>query len=115
MSDSLRARLLAGREQNLELPSGKSVRVRRPAETQMPAVLLHGGLDDILACVVDWPGWTEADILGPSLGGDSQVPFDSALWADLAKDHTEWCKAVADKVKGMCSEFIAAKEAAGKN
>ena len=112
---TMQARLLAGREASVDLPNGKAVRVRRPAEVEIPRLLLEGELADYLRCVVDWPGWTEADVLGHAQGNDAAAPFDLELWVELAKDHTSWCKAVADKLKAMCAEHIQQREAAAKN
>ena len=111
---TMHARLLAGREASVDLPNGKTVRVRRPPEVEIPRLLLEGELADLLACVVGWQGFTEADVLG-SEAGTAPVEFDAALWLDLAKDHTDWCKAVANKVQTMCAEFIKAREAASGN
>lgn len=111
---TLHARLLAGREASVDLPNGKTVRVRRPPEVEIPRLLLEGELSDLLACAVGWQGFTEADVLGPEAGA-AEVPFDPVLWQELAKDHTAWCRAVADKVKAMCAEHIKAREAASGN
>lgn len=111
---SLHARLLAGREASVSLPNGKTVRVRRPPEVEIPRLLLEGELADLLACAVGWQGFTEADVLGPA-AGSAPVEFDLVLWQELAKDHTAWCRAVADKVKAMCAEHIQAREAASGN
>lgn len=117
MATTLHARLLAAREADVPLPNGRTVRVRRPAEVEIPRLLLEGDLPDLLACVVGWSGgWTEADVLGPGPGrADVPVPFDPAVWLDLAKDHTDWCVPVADKVKSLCAEFLRAREAASGN
>lgn len=111
---TLHARLLAGREASVSLPNGKTVRVRRPPEVEIPRLLLEGDVADFLACVVGWQGFTEADVLGPE-AGTAPVEFDPALWLDLAKDHTDWCRAVADRVKAMCAEHIQKREAASGN
>jgi len=37
---TLHARLLAGREASVDLPNGKTVRVRRPPEVEIPRLLL---------------------------------------------------------------------------
>lgn len=111
-------RLLAGREQWLDLPGvadGRQVRVRRPPEAQMPAVLLHGELDDFLACVVGWRRWTEAHILGASQASDVEAAFDAELWRTLALDNVKWCTAVAEKVKAMCADFMKQRGAAEGN
>lgn len=118
MSNPLLQRMLAAREAWVQLPGardGLQVRVRRPAEAQMPGLLLKGELEDYLGWVVGWKGFTEADVLGARQGSDAAVPFDPALWREIALDHVAWCKAVADQIKAMCEAFVGAKEAASGN
>lgn len=116
MSASLLARLHAGREEEVALPNGRTVRVRRPPETAMPALLMNGELVEYLRCVVGWGGgWTEADVLGSSGDASKAAPFDVELWVELARDHAEWAKLVAKKVQAMCLAFTQAKEAASGN
>jgi hypothetical protein len=114
---SLTERLLAAREAWVDIPGvtdGRQVRVRRPAEAEMPALLLHGDLRAYLRQVVGWRRWTEAQILGQS-GSDADVPFDVELWVEVALDHTDWCAAVAEKIKEMCGEHMKAKVSAAGN
>lgn len=118
MSETLLQRMLAAREAWVQLPGardGLQVRVRRPAEAQMPGLLLQGELEDYLGWVVDWKGFTEADVLGTRQGSDAAVPFDPALWREIALDRVPWCKAVAEKIKDMCQQFVAAKGDASGN
>ncbi len=116
MASTLHARLLAAREATVELPNGRTVRVRRPPDVEIPRLLLEGDVSDFLRCVVGWgDGWTEADVLGDAGDAKVAVPFDPAIWLDLARDNTPWCVAVASKVKALCTEFMRARETASGN
>lgn len=111
------ARLLAARERWVRLDEQREVRIRRPAESRMPALLLRGELEDYAACVVDWrgPGFTEAALLGPALASDTPVPFSTDVWLALATDNVAWVKTISAAIKADVEAFMEKRGAAEKN
>ena len=51
--------------------------------------------DEVKQFVCGWEGFTEADLLGVSVGSDAAVPFHSELWEQIASENMEWVRAVA--------------------
>ena len=113
-SDALVARYLALRETWLPVEEGLELRIRRPAEAQLPG-LRAGGADAYIACVVGWRGMTEARLLGASLGSDSPVYFTPPLWREVALDNVEWLSKVAEAVIAQVQAFLDRKDGAAKN
>jgi hypothetical protein len=115
--EQLIAKALEQRERWVDLEAdGRKVRVRRPPEAQM--FRFRGGTvteDDFLRCAVGWEGFTEAHILPLGVGGDSVVPFNSALWLTLASDNMAWIGKVAESVVAAVTEHLSREEAAAKN
>lgn len=114
---SFLARLMAARERWLTLDDGREVKVRRPAEARLPALLMRGDLEDYAACVVDWrgPGFTEAGLLGAKMASDTPVPFSPEVWQALALDNVRWLGVVSQAVKEDATAFLQQREAAAKN
>lgn len=94
-TERLIKQILAKREGWVVLDAGLRVKIRRPAEAEMAR--FDGGLtfDVVSRCVVDWDGFTEADLLGPAIGASDAVPFDAELWAVVAQDHMDWFKPIS--------------------
>lgn len=112
---TLIAKALARREQWVELEPGKRVRIRRPAETEMPA-LRHGvSVDQAIACTVGWDGFTEIDVEGEAVGSDEPVPFDVELWGVLARDKVDWISAVSSAIVEAITAHLQARDDAAKN
>jgi hypothetical protein len=117
-TDPVTARILAGRERWVRLDDQREVRIRRPAEARMPALLQGGTLEAYADLVVDWrgPGFTAAGIFGPALGSqDEAVPFGPNAWRELALDNVAWLKTVAEAVQADVLKFIEQREAAKGN
>ncbi len=78
---------------------GKRVRIIRPTETELPEFFQGGrltvGLEQVKRFVVDWEGFTEADLLGAAVGSSDPLPFDPALWAEVAADQSAWVRQLA--------------------
>lgn len=115
MSDDLIKRLLALRESLVEVEPGKRVRIRRPAEAQVPAFAAATPIERVRDNVVGWEGITEADILGPALGGDAEVSFDAALWGEIVSDRIVWLKIVHEALIEAINAHGVQGEAAAKN
>lgn len=111
------ARVLAARERWITLDDQREVRIRRPAESRMPALLLGRSLEDYAACVTDWrgPGFTEAGILGAKVASDTPVPFGLELWTAIVLDNVPWLTKVAEAVREDCAAFMKARESASGN
>lgn len=114
---SFLSRLTAARERWLRLDDEREVKIRRPAEARLPALLMRGELEDYAACAVDWrgPGWTEAGLLGAKLASETPVPFSPEVWQALALDNVRWLAAVSAAVKDDAAEFLKQREEAAKN
>lgn len=113
--DILVKKLLAQRESWVDL-GGKRVRIRRPAETEIFALLeirdgkpasLKVGLEEVKRRVVDWEGFTEADLIVS--GASDPVEFDADLWCALIEDRREWVSPIA---KALIDAIIAHESAA---
>jgi hypothetical protein len=111
------------RESWVTLAEGKRVKIRRPPETGLREFLtiVDGkrtwlvGLEAVQRHVVDWDGFTEADILGASVGSSDTVPFDADLWSELVANNIEWLNDVAAALLKDIVDFLAAKDEVAKN
>lgn len=114
--DAFVARMRAGRERWLRLDDQREVRIRRPPEVHMPALLRSGQIERFVLCVVDWrgPGFTEAALLGAALGSDKAVPFNAAAWEEYALDHGVQLALVATEVSNDCAAYLRAKDEAAE-
>ena len=114
-ADALIARVLAQRESWVEVEPGKRVRVRRPAEAEMPEFRAGMSIDLLCRHVVGWEGFAEADLLGPALGASDPTPFDAELFAVVARDHLNWFEPIAAELSARISAHWQAREATAKN
>lgn len=113
---SLIQRLLEQREAWAELGDGLRVKVRRPAEGELPAYLRsRGEVDCHLRCVVGWEGFSEAVLFGSTVGSPEPIDFDAELWLHAARDRMDWVTAVARAVAQAIEAHAVAREAAAKN
>lgn len=99
-----------------------AVQLRRPAEVEMSKLRPGPGrdLDAALteaACstAVGWRGFTEADLLGAAVGSSDPLPFDAALWREVAGDRMEWLTACANHILAQVKEHFAQKAEQRKN
>jgi hypothetical protein len=113
--EQLIAKLLAQRESWVEVQPGRRVKVRRPDESQMADFRAGMSVDLMLRHVVGWEGFTEADILGASLGASDPVAFDPALFATIARDHMDWFEPISVELATRIAEHWRAREATEKN
>lgn len=103
------AKVLAQRERWVDVGTGKSVKVRRPAETELGRMGRNLTLERLCACVVDWRGFTLADAIGE---GDGPIEFDAELWRVLVEDNADWANTVATAVAEIVGEYTRNKQAA---
>lgn len=103
--------------------SGKKalrVRLERPSEEQLgKGLVLAGtvsiGYDEVKRFVVDWDGFTEADLLGSAIGGNNPVPFHPGLWAEYVTDNNTVYKRVAQQLLELVVKHIEARADDRKN
>jgi hypothetical protein len=123
MSNSLLAQLRKRREKWVDLGEGRRIKFLRPAESDQGMMLkVEGnkatwavGIDQVREFVVDWDGFTEANILGPEIGGDMTVAFDRELFEEMVKDDVSWVGKVAQAILDSVVEHINSKDATAKN
>ena len=108
-------KMLAQRERWVEVESGKQVRIRRPAEADVPRVRMQPPMQTVCEFVTGWEGITEADLLGAAVGASSAVEFDPALWAVVVSDRLQWAEKVATRIGEEIKAFFESKAAAAKN
>lgn len=78
----------------------KRVRIIRPTEVEVSEHLIKDGSlsighAEVVRFTVGWEGFTEADLLGPAIGGSDPLAYSPALWAELSADHAKWSGQVA--------------------
>lgn len=114
-ASDLIAKVLAKREQWVDLEPGKRVKIRRPAEAEMPAMRRGMTPESVARHCVDWEGFTEADLLGAELAPDTKVKFDLDLWVAVALDRLDWIGAVSEKLVAAVSAHLAQRSNTAKN
>lgn len=126
-NEALIARIFAGREEWVELQPAMDggndqpakaalrVKVRRPPESDLPAMAGGFSAKVAAAACVDWEGFTEADLVGEAHGGTNKVPFSVDVWESVALDRTDWLKLVANKLVDMVKAHVAKRGLAAKN
>jgi hypothetical protein len=111
----LTARMLALREQWVDLAPGKRVKLRRPAEAEMAKFRGGMSVEHVASACVGWDGFTEADLLGASQGAQDAVQFDAGLWLEVLRDRLDWVGLVADAIIACVTAHLEAREAARGN
>lgn len=103
--------------------SGKAamrLRLIRPSEEEMGrGIVMAGsvsiGFEEVKRFVVDWSGFTQADLLGPAIGSNDPVAFHPELWAEYVTDNTAVYQLVAQRLVDMCVAHIRSKAEDRKN
>lgn len=85
---------------DLQGKPGKRVRIIRPTETEQSLHFFKDerlvvGVEQVRQYVVDWEGFTEADLLGAAVGASDPVAFSSELWAEVVSDKARWVRQLA--------------------
>lgn len=117
------AQILAARESWVDLGGGKAVRIRRPAEAQFAALVrveagkrqLRVELADVQRCVTGWRGFTEADLLGPTVGNADALEFDAGVWAEVVADRVDWLGTVGQALLNAIASHAERAQAAAGN
>lgn len=115
---ALLAALKRRRELSVKLDGGKEIHFSRPPESDMVSLLkVEGdhrqwvvGIEHVRKYVTGWSGFTEADILGASVGSTEPAEFSPELWAEVCGDDLALVSKVADAILGSVVDRINAKE-----
>lgn len=103
--------------------SGKAarrLRLIRPSEEQLgQGIVIAGtisiGYDEVKRFVVDWSGFTQADLLGSAIGTSDPVAFAPDLWAEYVTDNTDAYRLVAQKLLDLCLQHVEQRAQDRKN
>jgi hypothetical protein len=113
MSKALIAQILAQRESKFEVVPGRWLKIRRPAEVE--AASLRVTVEGLQSVVVGWEAFTEADLLGSTVGSDSAVVFSFEVFSLWAADHQAEFIATWNEVTRLVREHSKAKGDTEKN
>lgn len=123
-SSALLAALKRRRELSVKLDGGKEVLFLRPPESAMGTMLqVDGeqrrwvvGIEHVLKYVTGWKGFTEADLLGASIGSSDPADFSTELWEEFVSDDVALISKVADAILASVVEHVTGKaEALGNS
>jgi hypothetical protein len=120
---ALIAALRSARESWVDLGDGKAVRIRRPAEAEFASLVrteagqrqLRIELAEVRRYVTGWRGFSEADLLGPTVGNRDDLAFDADLWAEVVADRTDWLATVAQALLKAITDHAERAQAAAGN
>lgn len=113
-SDLIR-RIYAQRERWVDVGDRKEICVRRPDRWDSLSFLRDRTADRICGQVVNWRGFTEADVLGEGVGTVEEVAFGSDLFRVLAGDRLDWLEKIVDTLTEMIAELSEQAESTAKN
>lgn len=99
-----------------------AVLLRRPPEVDWPELLgasvrrrAEVAKAAVIAGAVNWRGFTEATLLGASVGANQPLPFDARVWAVVVVDRMDWIDLAYRRLLEQVTEQAAARGAAAKN
>lgn len=93
----------------------KRLQFHRPPEVELPALLGGVRIEHVVQYACGWAGFTEACLLGPSVGSSDVVPFNRDLWAAWVRDHANAVPAVAKAMADAVTQHLEAREGIAKN
>jgi hypothetical protein len=99
----------------VSLPDGKRVQIRRPLETNFVKFRAGINVEHLCEYACGWDGFTEADLLGASVGASDAVEFDAELWGRVLRDRIAYVQPLASAMIEAITEHLDAKAAAAKN
>ncbi len=114
-AQALIAQLYAARESWCEVQPGVRVKLRRPAEAEMPQFYRGIGLDAVKTYAVAWEGVSTALLFGASVGSSDALPFDASLWAVIVADRSAWAAKCAQHLADAVKSHLDAAAAASGN
>lgn len=102
----------------LDDPPRRALQLRLPSDFKMmkwrDGVTVERVPEIIEHCVIDWRGFTEADLLGASLAGDAMQPFDKEVFDEWGQDHFAVLSAVTVRVFEFFQGYYEARMEAEK-
>ena len=113
--------LLAAREHWVDLAPGKAVKFRRPMEGELEGMFrgtpkrFNVLLEDVQRYAVDWRGFTEADLLGATVGNSDPLSFSAEVWALAVGDNLDWLQAARHGLEVVLASRIEARLTAAGN
>lgn len=114
-TDRVIERLRASRTHWVDLPAGKRIQYLRPPETELP-LLRHGvRLEHVIQYVVGWEGYSEALLLGASVGSSDPLPFETALFSEVIRDDAVALGAIAKAIAKASEDYLVKREGIAKN
>lgn len=98
----------------------KRLRLIRPSEQEMGETIIraghvHIGAAEVARFVVDWSGYTEADVLGSTIGSSDPLPFSPDIWAEYVGDRSELGVKVQTALLDALLAFFNARKEDRKN
>lgn len=102
------------------------VRFTRPPENDFPTLLTDVDavagkatwvceLSHVCKYVDGWEGFTEADLIGASVGAEDPVPFSSELFAVWIEDNVLVKQKLANAILREVVDYITSRESSAKN
>lgn len=95
--------------------SALAVQVRRPLEAELYKFSAGVTAEHVCEFVTAWKGFTEADILGPSVGASDPLEFDAELWSEWVRDNAGYVQAIAAGIRDLIQQHLEKVGAAAKN
>lgn len=115
MTAALLKALRAQRLHWVEVGTGLRVQFARPAEAEMHRFVAGVTAEHVCQYVEAWDGFTEATLLGESVGSGDAVEFSRELWAEWVRDRADACGTVAKAIADAMAAHLAQREATAKN
>ncbi len=120
---ALLAALKRRREKSVDLGEGRAVTFLRPLESDMGSMLSGEGAERTWSVTIEhvkkfvngWSGFTEADLLGASIGSSDPVSFDPDLWAEVCADDIETVQKVAQAILKSVIDHLSEQADVAKN
>lgn len=115
LGDKMRAQ----RESWLELdePPRRALCIRRMPEGRLGVLVLRKklSLEELCECIVGWRNFTEADLLGSTVGSSDAAAFDPDACRELVSDDVELFVKVNEHLMSGIEAFLTQKAEATKN
>lgn len=93
----------------------RRVRFSRPLATELHLLTVGLTVDTVCRYVDGWDGFTEADILGPAVGGSDPAAFTPALFALWVRDDLDALQTLAEAIVDSVRRLLERRELVAKN
>jgi hypothetical protein len=112
---TLLAKMASQREVWVDLSGTRRLQYRRPPEVELPRLAGGVTLEVVVQYACGWSGFTEADLLGPAIGSNDEVPFSAELWEAYVRDHAGELQIAAKHMAETVTAYLLQRDAAAKN